>query len=164
VNPQSCPFGSIAGNAGRVDTQGVEVGPMVYPLSGLRMGGSVTIIDQTHSAGSPQPLRVAKYSASAIAEYTHGNLLRSEDKLTTGLSYMFMGDRDDITPTGTIANHDAYHRLDLALAYSPGYRWSIIRDASVVGRVYNALDRHYSEAFGFPAPPVNFLAGLKLDF
>lgn len=164
VNPQTCPFGALPGNAGRVDTQGVEAGPMLYPLSGLRMGGSVTILDETHSAGSPQPLRVAKYSAAAIAEYTRSDLLRSEDKLTAGLSYMFMGDRDDITPVGTIANHDAYHRLDLALAYSPGFRWSIIRDALVVGKVYNVLDRHYSEAFGFPAPPVNFLAGVKLDF
>jgi vitamin B12 transporter len=164
VNPTTCPFGAIAGNAGRVDTQGVETGPMLYPLSGLRMGGTVTILDQTHSAGSPQPLRVAKYSATAIAEYTHSDLLRSADKVTAGLSYMFMGDRDDITPVGTIANHDAYHRLDLALQYSPGLRWSIIRDASFVGKVYNTLDRHYSEAFGFPAPPVNFLAGLKLDF
>ncbi len=164
VNPVTCPFGSMAGNAGRVDTQGVEFEPMVYPLSGLRMGGNVTILDQTHSAGSPEPLRVAKYSASAIVEYTHSDLLRSEDKVTAGASYMFMGDRDDITPIGTIANHDAYHRVDLALAYSPGFRWSIIRDASIVGRVYNVLDRHYSEAFGFPSPPVNFLAGVKLDF
>jgi hypothetical protein len=26
------------------------------------------------------------------------------------------------------------------------------------------LDRHYAEAFGFPAPTVNFVAGLKVDF
>jgi hypothetical protein len=34
----------------------------------------------------------------------------------------------------------------------------------MVAKVSNLLDRHYSEAFGFPAPPVNFMAGVKLDF
>jgi vitamin B12 transporter len=163
VNATTCPFGSLAGNAGRVDTQGVEFEPMVYPLSGLRMGGNVTILNQTHSAGSPQPLRVAKYTAAAIVEYTHSDLLRSEDKVTAAMTYVFMGDRDDITPIGTIANHDAYDLVDLAFSYSPGFRWSVIRDASLVARIHNVLDRHYSEAFGFPAPPVYFLAGVKLD-
>jgi hypothetical protein len=26
------------------------------------------------------------------------------------------------------------------------------------------MDRHYSQAFGFPAPTINVLAGVKLDF
>jgi hypothetical protein len=30
--------------------------------------------------------------------------------------------------------------------------------------VQNMLDRHYAEVFGFPAPPVNFVAGVKVDF
>jgi hypothetical protein len=33
-----------------------------------------------------------------------------------------------------------------------------------VSKIQNLLDRHYSEAFGFPAPPVNFVAGVKLEF
>jgi hypothetical protein len=33
-----------------------------------------------------------------------------------------------------------------------------------VAKIQNLLDRHYSEAFGFPAPPVNFVAGVKVDF
>jgi hypothetical protein len=31
-------------------------------------------------------------------------------------------------------------------------------------RVQNMLDRHYAEVFGFPAPQVNFVAGVKVDF
>jgi hypothetical protein len=34
----------------------------------------------------------------------------------------------------------------------------------VFARVINAIDRRYSEAFGFPAPSVTFSAGVKLDF
>jgi hypothetical protein len=39
-----------------------------------------------------------------------------------------------------------------------------LRDESVIARVQNVLDRNYSETFGFRSPPVNFLAGVKLDF
>jgi hypothetical protein len=31
-------------------------------------------------------------------------------------------------------------------------------------RVGNLLDRQYSQAFGFKAPTINVLAGVKLDF
>jgi hypothetical protein len=31
-------------------------------------------------------------------------------------------------------------------------------------RIQNLFDRNYSQAFGFPAPPINFEAGLKIGF
>jgi vitamin B12 transporter len=159
-------FGATAGNAGRADTQGVEIVPVLRPAPGLQLGGSVTILDQTHVSPTPnqRPTQVPKYSATALMEYTHRDLFRPEDGLTTALAYTFVGDRDDITTTGTIANHDAYHRFDLAVSYSPGIAWRGIRGEQIIARVQNLLDRHYSEAFGFPAPPINFMAGVKIDF
>jgi vitamin B12 transporter len=160
-----CEFGATVGNTGRVDTQGVEIVPALYPGHGLRFSGNVTILDQTHVSPSPniRPLRVPKYSASALAEYNHRALLGAADDLTLALIYVFVGDRDDITPTATIANHDAYHRIDLAFTYSPGMKWRDAAGLEVTAKIQNLLDRHYSEAFGFPAPPVNFVAGVKLD-
>jgi len=161
-----CEFGSTVGNTGRVDTQGTEIVPAFYPGYGLRFSGSVTILDETHVSPSPdiRPTRVPKYSASALTEYNRHALLRSQDDLTLALIYLFVGDRDDITSTGTIANHEAYHRFDLAFTYSPGMQWHELHDLQVVAKIQNMLDRHYSEAFGFPAPQVNFVAGLKLQF
>ena len=161
-----CEFGATAGNTGRVDTQGVEIVPIFNPGHGLRLSGSVTILDETHvsPASNIRPLRVPKYSASALAEYNHRALLTSNDRLTLALIYVFVGDRDDITPTGTIDNHDAYHRFDLAFSYSPGLTWHDLRNIEVVAKIQNLLDRRYSEAFGFPAPPVNFVAGIKCEF
>jgi vitamin B12 transporter len=166
VNPATCPFGATAGNAGRVDTQGVEIVPALYPVRGLQLSGYVTILDETHVSPTStiRPTRVPKYSASALAEYHRTQLLRPEDNFTAALIYTFVGDRDDITPVGTIANHDAYHRFDLALSYSPGIKWPHVRSVEGVAKIQNLLDRHYSEAFGFPAPPVNFVAGVKVDF
>jgi vitamin B12 transporter len=168
-NAKTCPFGALPGNAERVDTQGVEIVPSIQPIRGLTLGGSVTILDETHAVPRnviprPQPLRVPKYSAQALVEYTHGELLSSEDRLTTALAYTFVGDRDDITTTSSILNHDAYHRFDLAVSYSPGIRWGAVRNEEVFTRIQNLFDRHYSEAFGFRAPPVNFVAGVKVEF
>jgi hypothetical protein len=29
-------------------------------------------------------------------------------------------------------------------------------------RIQNLFDRHYSQAFGLPSPPINYEAGIKL--
>jgi outer membrane receptor protein involved in Fe transport len=162
----SCQFGSLAGNAGHVDTQGIEFVPEAHPIHGLALKGSFTFLDQNHVSPLPneRPLRVPKYSAASIVEYAHGNLLRDNDVIKLATIYSFVGDRDDITTAGGIANHAAYHRVDAAFSYSPGIRWSVIRNEEFRVRVQNLLDRHYAEGFGFPAPSINFVAGVKLDF
>lgn len=144
----------------------MEIVPALYPGYSLRLNGNVTIIDETHVSPSTniRQTRVPKYSASALTEHHRRALLRGSDNLTLALIYVFVGDRDDITPVGTIANHDAYHRVDLALTYSSGINWRELRDVAFVTKVQNVLDRHYSEAFSFPAPPVNFVAGVELEF
>jgi vitamin B12 transporter len=165
-NATTCPFGSLAGNTGRVDTQGLELIPSVHPLRGLTLSGSLTYLDETHVSNSPttRPTRVPKYSAEGLIEYTHAAAFRPGDRIVTTLAYTFVGDRDDITTSSGITSHDAYHRFDIAASYAAGLRWGWLRDESVVARVQNVLDRNYAESFGFRAPPVNFLAGVKLDF
>lgn len=160
-----CEFGALPGNAGRVDLQGVEVAPTITPLPGLSFGGSVTIIDETHASvtSSAQPLRVPKHSAQALLQYTRADVFRAHDKMFTSLAYTFVGDRDDITSEGTIANHTAYSRFDLVASYALGAPWRWVTDEEVFTRVSNLLDRHYEAAFGFPSPPVNFVAGVKMD-
>ncbi len=165
INPVSCPFGSLAGNVGRVDTQGIEFAPETHPIRGLSLSGSFTYLDQRHDPPlfSRQPVRVPKYSAATVTQYVHKNLLRDNDYTTGSIAYTFVGDRDDITPEGSIANHAAYNRVDASFSYSPGIQWNLIRDETFVARIQNLFDRHYAEAFGFPAPPINFVAGVKLD-
>jgi outer membrane receptor protein involved in Fe transport len=85
--------------------------------------------------------------------------------VSANLAYYFVGDRDDIDQlTATIRNHAAYNRFDLTMAYDAGMRFGRIRGEELYVRVQNMLDRHYAEVFGFPAPPVNFVAGVKVDF
>ena len=157
----------VAANAGRVDTQGVELVPAVQLMRGLAFSGNLTVIDETHVSSSPEirPLRVPKYSAFALLTYARKALWSSNDAVSANLAYYFVGDRDDIDQlTATIHNHAAYNRFDLTMVYDAGMHFGRIRGEELYVRVQNMLDRHYAEVFGFPAPPVNFVAGVKVDF
>ena len=156
-----------AANAGRVDTQGVELVPAVQLMRGLAFSGNLTVIDETHVSSSPEirPLRVPKYAAFALLTYAHKSLWKMDDAVSANLAYYFVGDRDDIDQTtATIQNNAAYNRFDLTMAYDAGIRYGRIRGEEVYVRVQNLLDRHYNEVIGFPSPQVNFVAGVKVDF
>jgi vitamin B12 transporter len=161
-----CPDGALAGNAGRVDVQGVEVAPSLMLMPGLSFSGSVTVIDETHVSVSPSatPTRVPKHAAQALLQYIGNDLFRADDNLTTSLAFTFVGDREDITTVGTIANHDAYYRFDMVASYALGASWRFIDDEEFFTRITNLFDRRYEAAFGFPSPPINFVTGLQVDF
>jgi vitamin B12 transporter len=161
------PGCTIAGNIGRVDVQGVELVPMLHAGRDFTVGGNFTVIDETHRpvGSNLRPTRVPKHSASALAQYTHGELFRPADNLTLSLAYTFVGDRDDVDPmTAAIRSHTGYHRFDAVASYAPGIRWGRITDVEIFTRVQNLFDRRYFEAIGFKAPPINAVAGVQLGF
>jgi outer membrane receptor protein involved in Fe transport len=165
VSP-SCLFGSLAGNAGRVDTQGIELEPSLRPWRDFRLSGNFTFLDETHRSSSPtiRPERVPKHAAAAIAQYEHTDMLRYGDKVNASLVYTFIGDRDDVDQTGAIRSHVGYHVFDAVLSYAAGITLGAVRDEEFYVRVQNLFDRNYSQNFGFKSPPINFVAGVKLDF
>jgi vitamin B12 transporter len=164
-----CEFGSKPVNIGRADMQGVELVPVLHPFRGFSFGGSFTILDSTHVPliSGLQPVRVPKRSATAVAQYKKANLVRDGDEFLSALSYQFVGDRDDLqtqSPYGD-ENHGSYQLFNLTLSYKladPMLPYLTREEA--FARIQNLFDRHYSQSFGFPAPPVNFEAGLKLGF
>jgi vitamin B12 transporter len=173
-NPSTCPFDSEAGNASRVDTQGVEIVPSLTLAKGLTFSGNVTVLDETHADSPlnfskafltpPRPLRVAKHTASALLEYVRSGNFLPRDKITANVNYIFVGDRDDITVESTIANHSAYNLVNAVVSYAIGTPIGHVHNEEIFARVNNLLDRNYSQAFGFKAPTITVLAGVKLDF
>jgi vitamin B12 transporter len=166
VGTPQCLFGSVAGNAGRVDTQGVEFIPAISPWHGIALSGNFTYLDETHRSPSTGavPTRVPKYAASATLHYARNELLRAGDGLSADLVYVFVGDRDDISPMGNIRDNAAYNRFDLTVNYAPGLQWRGIAARQIYARVQNLLDRNYQQVLGFKSPPVNFVAGVVLGF
>ncbi len=163
----TCPFGSLPASIGRADVQGLEVVPSTHPLKGLSISGSFTALDSTHRPliSGLQPLRVPKRSAAGVVEYKRQNLFFDGDQFTSALSYQFVGDREDIQaqfPYGN-ENHGSYQLFNLTLSYqlANGLVPYLTHEEAFV-RIQNLFDRHYSQAFGFPAPPVNYEAGVKL--
>jgi vitamin B12 transporter len=165
--PLPPPIFSQAGNAERVDVQGIEFVPTLELLPGLTLSGNFTWIDETHVAAARtiQPVRVPKKAAFGLLQYIRRGLYFPADQTTLSLDYLFVGDRDDIDPTTfSIRNNVAYHRFDLVASYQGGVRWHRVRNEELFARVQNLFDRNYSEVMGFKSPAVNFLAGIKLDF
>lgn len=164
-----CPYGALPANVGRADMQGLEIVPAVYPIKGLSLSGNFTVLDSTHSPliSSLQPVRVPKRSAAAVAEYKKSSLLRHSDEFTAALFYQFVGDRNDLQtqPPYGYENHGSYQLFNLTVSYklADGLVPYLSREEAFV-RIQNLFDRNYSQAFGFPSPPINFEAGLKIGF
>jgi vitamin B12 transporter len=165
--PGSCEFGIEPKNVGRADMQGVEVVPSLYPFDGFSVSGQFTALDSTHAPliSGLQPIRVPKHSASAVAQYKRMNLLQRGDRFVGALFYQFVGDREDVqtqSPFG-IQNHSNYQFFNLTLSYRLGEGvCSHLREEETFVRIQNLFNRNYSQSFGFPAPPINFEAGIKL--
>jgi vitamin B12 transporter len=169
INPVTCDSGEQPIDIGRADMQGVEVEPAIYPIKGLSLSGNFTALDSTHAplVSGLEPVRVPKHSASAVAQYKMQNIFARGDQFISALSYNFVGDREDIQTQGAMGleNHGSYQLFNLTLSYQLGEGFvPYLNHEEAFVRIQNLFDRHYSQAFGFPAPPVNYEAGIKLGF
>ncbi|MGA6973960.1 MAG: TonB-dependent receptor, partial [Candidatus Binatus sp.] len=162
-----CEFGFRPENVGRADMQGVEVVPAIYPLKGLSLSGSFTALDSTHRPliAGLQPVRVPKHSAEAVAQYKTQDIFTRGDQFISALSYQFVGDREDLQTQSPFddENHGSYQLFNLTLSYQLGDGFvPDLKHEEAFVRIQNLFDRHYSQDFGFPAPPINYEAGIKL--
>ena len=168
-NPATCEFDFQPKNIGRQDIQGVEVVPAIYPIKGLSLSGSFTALDSTHRPliAGLQPIRVPKHSATAVAQYKTQDIIARGDQFISALSYQFVGDREDLqtqSPFGD-ENHGSYQLFNLTLSYKLGEGFvPYLNHEEAFVRIQNLFDRHYSQDFGFPAPPINYEAGIKVGF
>ncbi len=109
-----------------------------------------------------RPFRIAPHSG-----YFGLNFSRS--KFYSSLTGTLVGRRDDsdflfdpdFGPTMLLPNRNldgAYQRIDL----SGGYQ--ITPRLAAYANIQNLLSEHYAEAFGYPALPFTFRAGMKFNF
>ena len=117
----------------------------------LSLNGGIGLVQQYFYAGQPL-LREPKQSGSALVTFHHG-------KVDANLTGYFRGRDLDVEP-----NFGA----SAGLFRNPGYvsaginvNYRLRSNLTVYANLRNALDRRYEEIYGFPAPFLNVVAGLK---
>ena len=163
----------LTANLGNARAQGLELSLRLQPRSAVRietgytfMPTAILALDGSSQALAPfevgQPLiRRPRNSAFYTASWSHR-------RLTLVNSGYWRGQVLDLEPNdGTYAcelglrclfENTGYARLD------GGFSYRAYKGLELYGQVYNLLDRHYEEVLGFPALPLNFMAGIRVTF
>jgi outer membrane cobalamin receptor len=152
-------------NVAKANAKGVEASAKYRPrtwisLTGnymwlqtevLSLNGGSGLVQQYYYLGQPL-IRQPKHSGSAVVNFHHG-------KLDANLTGYFRGHDLDVEP-----NRGAFG----GLFWSGGYvttginvNYRLPKNFTVYANLRNALNRHYEEIYGFPAPLLNVVAGVK---
>jgi outer membrane cobalamin receptor len=152
-------------NLAKSDAEGVEVSAKYRPstllsFTGnymwletrvLSLNGGIGLVEQYFYLGQPL-LREPKQSGSAVVTFHYG-------KFDVGLNGYFRGRDLDVEP-----NYGA----SAGLFWSGGYvntgisvNYRVRSNLTLYANLRNALDRHYEEVYGYPAPFLNVVAGVK---
>jgi len=117
----------------------------------LSLNGGIGLVQQYFYLGQPL-LRQPKHSGSALVNFHYG-------KVDANLTGYFRGRDLDVEP-----NFGASQ----GLFWNPGYvsaginvNYRLRNNLTLYANLRNALDRHYEEIYGFPAPLLNVVAGVK---
>jgi outer membrane cobalamin receptor len=152
-------------NLAKANAEGVEVSAKFRPATWisvtgnytwletevLSLNGGIGLVQQYFYLGQPL-LREPKQSGSALLTFHYG-------KVDANLTGYFRGRDLDVEP-----NFGASE----GLYWDPGYvnvginvNYRLRSNLTVYGNLRNALDRHYEEIYGYPAPFLNVVAGVK---
>ncbi len=153
-----------ARNVASARIQGVELIARLQPTQWLTLAGNYMYLNFVTSTGTL--VNRPRHGGSATATAHWDNLLAAGDHATLTAVVYGLARRDSPNPFDmeepfSPAPIAGYTRVDVALIYHLGGRLSPL---SVTASARNLFNRDYSESIGFPAPPVNFLAGLRYDF
>ena len=158
-----------AENLRRARAEGVEVAARIRPGFGLTVSGTYTflvtkVLDDgdvesvTVQEGKPL-VRRPKHSGSLIIDHVW-------NRLHTNLTATFVGDRadvffDPVTFQSQRVTASGYATVDLAASYLLLKDRLHLRELTAFGKILNLFDEQYEQIFGFSAPGITFLLGLK---
>ncbi|HEV2423521.1 MAG TPA: TonB-dependent receptor [Terriglobia bacterium] len=163
----------LTANLGNARAQGLELSLRLQPKSGVRFEAGYTFM--------PTEILALAGSNQALSPFSVGQpLIRRPDnsgfytmswthrRLTVVNSGYWRGQVLDLEPNeGTYAcelglpclfQNKGNLRLD------GGFSFRADKGLEIYGQIYNLLDRRYEEVLGFPALPLNFLAGIRFNF
>jgi outer membrane cobalamin receptor len=146
-------------NLANSQAQGAEFSARLRPSRSILLTGSYTLLETRLLDVAPAPFQAGQpltrrpeHSGSAVATYTRG-------RVTADVTGYFRGKALYEEPSYGASN---------GLFWDPGFanvginlNVALGRGVTAYGHLRNALDRQYEEVFGFPAPRLNFVAGMK---
>jgi vitamin B12 transporter len=155
----------LAENVGNSTVEGVETALEIEPIPDVRCGGSYTYLNVDASVDGR--VRRPRHSGSIHVSLRRDPGWLEGDTLSADVRLLLVGSRLDFDPAAgfTVQQNPAYQRADVAASYS----WPVaagwwVKRLKVFGRIENLFDESYEEVLGFPARPINFLAGLGGEF
>jgi outer membrane receptor protein involved in Fe transport len=153
--------------------QGLEISFRIHPIASLELGGQYTFVDSSILAldGTTEanaPFRVGQQLIRRPRHSAGYNLTWKYRRLTLNTNAYIRGATLDVDPSLGIAacsydmpcffNNRGYTRVDA------GFSYRLPHGVEIYGRLNNVLNRKYEETFGYPALPLNFLAGMRFRF
>ncbi len=162
----------MTANLGNARAQGVELSARVRPTSSVRLETGYTFMPTEILAldGSNQalaPFQVGQPLLRRPRNYGYYTVAWTHRRLTLDNDAYWRGQILDLEPNyGTYAcelglpclfENKGYVRLD------GGFSYRVHKGLEVYGQIYNLLDRHYEEVLGYPALPLNFMAGIRFN-
>jgi outer membrane receptor protein involved in Fe transport len=153
------------GNLSRARSSGEEISAQFRPVRWIAIGGSYThlntavlalegstgLVQKYYTLNQELPRRPAN-SGEISSTFTY-------KKVTANVLGYFRGSTLDIEPNygvsaGFFRSH-GYQNVGINLNYDAGH------GVTLYGNLRNALNQRYEEIYGFPAPLLNFVAGVK---
>jgi outer membrane cobalamin receptor len=162
----------VSDNLGNSRAQGMEVSFRIHPMRSLQMSAEYSLDDTAILAltGSSQvvaPFRVGQELFRRPRNSGAYSLTWHRGRLTLNTNAYIRGPMLDIEPNlGTYActlglpclfTNQGYIRAD------GGFSYRLPHGVEIYGRFDNFLNRKYEEVLGYPALPLNFLAGVKFS-
>ena len=151
-------------NVSSTRTHGVELIARLQPTQWLTVASNYTYLNFVSATGTL--VNRPRHRGSLTATGRWGDLFTAGDQaVATALVYV-VGRRDSPNPLDTNdpfspAPIAGYGRVDVALSYHFAGHFAPL---AVTATARNLFNRDYAESIGFPAPPANFLAGLRYGF
>jgi outer membrane receptor protein involved in Fe transport len=164
----------VSANLGNARAQGLEASFRLRPTGSLQVSGEYTLLDTAILAlsGASQalaPFQVGQELINRPKNSGDFNITWQHRRLTLNSNAYFRGQALDEEP-----NEGVYACLYYGLpclfpdkgyvVLNGGFSYRLIHGLEIYGHLNNILDRRYEEVLGYPALPLNFLAGVKFTF
>lgn len=156
-------------NVQKARAEGVELAATVRPGYGLTIGGAYTYLDtKVLDDGGIGSIALSN-GQSLLRRPRHTGTLSIDyvwHRLRTNLTTTFVGDRADIfTDPATFETRrvtaQGYATVDLAASYTVLKDALHLQELTLFGRIQNLFDNDYQQVFGYSAPGMTALFGLK---